>query len=108
MKIKWIVAPAPTGPYKSFRNRGWPSAFSPDGNSAMFAISCSDEYVPKKVKNGWHKPLKLRIADHTGHINGWTWRTLNYEFSTLDELKQTAQKFADKNPHLFMNEGQET
>ena len=106
MKFKWIVSPAPFGPYKSFAKRGWPTAFSADGNSAMFAVSCVDDYVPSLVKTGNHAPLKLLVADRTGHINGWTWMALRREFSNLKELKEAASKFADDKPHVFMNEGQ--
>ena len=106
MKFKWIVAPDPTGLYRSFEKRGWPTAFSADGDSEMFAVSCSDDYVPSLVKSGNHAPLKLLVADRTGHVNGWTWRTLKGDFSTLKELKDAAYKFAANRPHVFMNEGQ--
>jgi hypothetical protein len=103
MKIKWKVQP------RLFNvKRGWPFAECTDTHSSIFSIICSTDYSPKKAKNVWHQPLKLQFADRTGKESGFTWRTLNYEFLTLDELKKTAQMFADKNPHLFMNEGQET
>lgn len=58
MKIKWVVGDKPTGPYRSFFYRGWPTGWV--GDHLVFAILCEDSYVPANARTGKHQPLKLR------------------------------------------------
>lgn len=49
MKLTWKVDPPPSGRWKSFTKRGWPTAEWPDGSIAAL-IYCADEYIPRLVK----------------------------------------------------------
>jgi hypothetical protein len=101
MKLKWKVAEAPTGRYRSFEKRGWPSAYYVDnGNNAAVAIYCEDEYRPENVKIGKHAVLEVRIADWSVE-HAFKWRTLKQRFATLQEAKETVTKFLEANPKYW-------
>jgi hypothetical protein len=85
-KIKWEVSPAPTGPYKSFHWRGWPVGRTECGMTLM--IGCEDDYVPKRVRAGDHRPLKLKFRDDT--VPGSPVRVFKRNFETIAELKDFA------------------
>lgn len=63
MKVKWKVYEAPTGQYRTFFERGWPTARSEC--QFFFMVRCEDEYVPAKAKIGDHGPLTLAFRDDT-------------------------------------------
>ena len=86
MKIKWRVGSRPTGRYRSFEMRSWPSAEYEDGRYCA-SILCDDEYVPKLAKSGNHKPLKLRLAKYS-ESGSWTPVFSKKEFKTLKEAKE--------------------
>ncbi|MDI9407779.1 MAG: hypothetical protein QM523_00865 [Candidatus Pacebacteria bacterium] len=92
-KIKWEVSPAPTGQYRSFHWRGWPVGMTPC--NMKFLIRCADDYVPRNVKNGSHKPLKLSFRDDA--VSGSTAKTFKREFATLAELKAFAAQIDVEN-----------
>jgi len=90
-KIKWEVAPAPSGQYRSFEERCWPSAefVMPDGTTyAAVRLHCEQEYNPGKVKTGNHPPIKIYVAVHSK--TSFEWRALKKTFPTLDEAKEAA------------------
>jgi hypothetical protein len=62
-KVVWHVAPVPTGRYRSFERRGWPTANYGKHGLIAASISCDDEYYPSDVREGKHAPLTVRIAD---------------------------------------------
>lgn len=96
MKIKWVVGVKPTGPFRSFSKRSWPSGFiGPNHNSAFF-ITCEDEYVPAKVKSGQHGELKVGVAIY-GVDGRFVWRNFKKRFATLKEAKDYAQEHVNKN-----------
>ena len=96
-KLIWKVDPPPTGPYRSFSKRGWPTAEYSDQKMA-FSIRCDAEYVPSNLKTGNHPELTVLVADYRG--NGWAWRKLTQRCKTLAEAKELAQKFIDKYPEF--------
>lgn len=100
-KLKWRVGEAPTGQYKSFFKRSWPSAELEDGRPA-FSIICEDSYVPADVKTGKHAELKINVADWSEKEGTFVWKTLKQRAETLAEAKNLAQKFADKFPEVFV------
>lgn len=101
-RLTWRVEEAPTGPYRSFRKRGWPTATLPDGRMA-FRLRCEDEYVPVRVRSGAHRPIAVWVADYrTGH--SFTWRCLRERGPTLDGAKKIARKFAECHPEIFEKE----
>lgn len=53
-KIKWKVGEKPTGMYRAFQSREWPTACYVVGDRYAFSISCEDEYRPADVKSGKH------------------------------------------------------
>lgn len=104
----WKVQEAPTGRYRSFSRRSWPTGFSDKTQSMVVAsISCEDEYISARVKTGEHKPLKVRLAiankeEKREELGTWSWRTLKGEFKTLKEAKEAANSFYEKNKDLFI------
>ena len=102
MKIKYEVAPAPTGRYRSFQHRGWPTGYVNDEVAVGF--SCSDDYTPSSVKEGRHAPIRVRIAVRQGRKVSFDWRHLKGEFKTLDDAKSYALRFLNANPHVLEND----
>lgn len=96
VKLKWKVAEAPTGPYRSFEKRRWPTAEYVDGSPAA-RIECDDRYVPANARSGNHAPLTLWIADHSAKPN-WAWRKAKSTFATLQEAKDAVTDLLKKNP----------
>ena len=88
-----------TGPYRSFSHRGWPTATV--GDKVVGHVTCEDEYVPRQVREGRHKPLRVRVADYRQDGPGFTWRRLKQEASTLDEAKEIFRAFLEAHPEVF-------
>jgi hypothetical protein len=88
VKIKWEVEPPPSGKWRSFERRGWPSAvFRTEKEHRAAIIHCADEYVPAKVKTGDHAKLAVSIADwRDGHKGEWL--KMIPRFSTLKQAKE--------------------
>lgn len=108
MKLKWRVSDVPTGRYRSFERRGWPSADFTNGDTAV-GLYCKDEYRPADVKTGNHAEIVIRIADYSEPSNketgaGFTWRQLKKRAATLAEAKELASKFFDKYPQFLPKE----
>jgi len=102
-KIKWTVGAAPTGKYRSFEKRAWPSADYQDAKESSCAmIQCEDRYEPSMAKTGNHKELTVYIADYSAPTiaakGRWTWRALKKRCTTLQEAKDLVQDFLEKNP----------
>lgn len=100
MKLKWKVEDAPTGQYRSFAKRGWPSAYLPDGRPA-FSISCDDAYEPRRVRDGDHAELKINVADWSEEAGTFVWKTIKRRAATLAEAKEIAAKFLEQSPHVL-------
>lgn len=101
MKVKWIVAPKPTGRYRSFEKRGWPHAEYEDGQYAG-SIVCTDQtqnYVPSQVKTGNHPPLKVRVYDYSGPQRASV--ITKTEYKTLAEAKEVLAELLHKFPHFI-------
>lgn len=106
IKLKWKVGAAPTGRFRSFDSRAWPSAYYDKTDRAACMITCTESYTPalgrdpapKKFGGG---PLELivRIADYTPIEGGssWKWRSLTRRFDNLDAAKEAAEKFLNDN-----------
>jgi hypothetical protein len=95
----WKVAPAPTGRYRSFTHRGWPSAvYAGEGDRIAASIACTDRYYPQDAKNGTHAPLTLRVADYS--VTPWQWRKVKAEFKTLQDAKDAFERVLKNNPEL--------
>ena len=92
MKVKWKVSESPSGPFRSFTQRAWPSAEV--NGKAAFTISCADEYVPALVKKGTHAELLLHVAVYDSE-GKFKWQKFVKRFSTLTELKKFAQRYVN-------------
>lgn len=106
-KLKWKVAESPTGMYRAFEKRNWPSASYPNGDPALY-ISCDDEYVPARVRTGEHAELHVSVAEW--HVPrepkkaAFTWRRMKGTFKTLDAAKAAGENLLARLPHLWPEE----
>jgi hypothetical protein len=97
MKLVWRVGSVPTGRYRSFDRREWPSAYwSNAEESPAVRITCADEYTPSRAKAGDHQPLQVYVADFSMPSNketgcGFTWRKMKKDFATLGAAKAAAE-----------------
>jgi len=91
-KLIWKVDSAPTGPYRSFQKRGWPSAEF--NGEMMIMLRSEDSYNPRSIASGDHAPIRVSVADrrpeHNEVKNGFTCKRLKGEFATLSEAKAAA------------------
>lgn len=100
IKLFWKVSEPPTGRYRSFDVRCWPNAYYGKDGKIAAHITCDDEYRPKNVKSGEHKPLTIFVADwsirrgllpeQAAKVEGFRWRKLSRQCLTLDEAKEAA------------------
>lgn len=90
--IQWEVCPKPTGPYRTFRKRGWPSGFAKSLPHIRFLIDCEDAYEPHLVRTGRHKELTLSV-DIPNRISGYRIAKFKTRFSTLKEAQAAAEKY---------------
>jgi len=96
IKYAWKVQSAPTGRYRSFERRGWPSAETPDGDTIAM-LACKDEYTPYRVRTGDHAPIRLMIRVPKG--NGqWGWGTFQHDFASMDEAKEFLKNYLARHP----------
>jgi hypothetical protein len=96
MKLKWKVAEAPTGPYRSFHKRAWPAASYPNGKPAAW-LNCEDDYRPRDVREGRHKPITITLAHHQHPEAGNSWKVMRLkgQAATLQEAKDHVQAFLE-------------
>lgn len=107
MKLVWKVQEAPTGQFRSFEKRGWPTANYDDGTPAGH-IRCDDDYTSANVKTGKHAPLMLFVADHSvgrdpelkAKHGAFRWRKAKSTFATLKEAKEALLVILEKNSQL--------
>ncbi len=105
LKLKWKMAEPPSGRFKSFHKRGWPTATKHGTDIPMVSIECEDSYTPDRAKTGEHAELIVRIADWTKPTDPtqarWRWRTLKARFTSLEDAKAAAKKFLDITPEFW-------
>lgn len=99
-KFKWKVEEAPTGPYSSFRFRGWPSAvYKNERQDICGDIQCKEDYTPFRAKSGKHAPLTVRVCDHS--TSPFKWLTLTVRCATLADAKAALAAFIDGHPEVM-------
>ncbi len=98
MKIKWKVEWPPTGRYRSFQARGWPSAEDQDGEP-LAAIYHRESYTAQLAKDAGPESITVNIADHS--IHPWKWRTLTKRFDNVSQAKQMVKLFFESRPELW-------
>jgi hypothetical protein len=108
IKLTWKVAEAPSGRFRSFHKRGWPSAVFNGTSTPAASIDCEDSYTPKFAASGSHRELTVRVADHSPPKSvedaAWKWRTLKGRFATLDEAKAAATRVLNEHPEFHPRE----
>lgn len=97
MKIKWKVSEVPTGMYRSFQQRAWPSAYYENGDPVA-QILCADQYIPRDVTDGNHDPLTVLVADYS--VTPWKWRKFKTHPATLAEAKAMVDRILVQYPHF--------
>jgi len=100
LKIKWKVAERPTGRWRSFEQRSWPSAETEDGQ-LLATISCVTEYSSKKAKSGEHGPLKMFIYDYSEGVTNRKMKKVLTEAKSLTEAKEVIEKILGKHPEML-------
>lgn len=102
VKLKWYVQPAPTGRYRSFERRGFPSADYANLPKELAAVRlhCKDCYIPSDVKIGNHSEIVISIAFWHEDTQGFDWKQLKTKAKTLKEAKELAEDFINKYPHI--------
>lgn len=92
IKLKWRLGEKPTGRFKSFHKRGWPSAEYADGSpAASIAPEDNSGYWPNLAET---TVLITRVADRAGHT--FVWRRLTARPVGVKAAKLVAQEFIDK------------
>lgn len=98
-KLKWKVGDAPTGRYRSFQERSWPSATYAGSELMAVSIFSDASYTPELAKNCERAPLTIQIADHSQIP--WVWRRLKKRVNSLDEAKELAMKALLASPNFI-------
>ena len=101
VKLKWQVGEAPTGKYRSFVKRSWPTASYKDTDRPALMIECEDSYYPAAAKTGQHKELTVMIADYSVTESTFQWRRLKARFAILDEAKAAGERFLNAHPEFL-------
>lgn len=96
-KLKWTVGSEPTGRYRSFEHRAWPSADWPNGEGAAF-IACEESYTPARARQGGHAPLTVYVAVYRADGIGFDNRRLKSRPATIAEAKQLVERYFTANP----------
>jgi hypothetical protein len=102
--VYWKVEPKPTGPYRSFEERGWPRGEDLKGKY-LFTIYAENgsSYSAYAVKNKTHGFLRLRFADYSESTVGFKNKTFLKQFSTMEEVKHFAEYYYKRYPEKFIN-----
>ena len=96
-KIYWRVAEQPTGPYRSFFKRGWPTAYADkDCKTILFSLGCNDDYTADCARGlQAHQPLILHVARYDANcsVGRFKWLTFKEKHATLSSAKEFAEYF---------------
>jgi hypothetical protein len=101
-KIEWKVAEAPTGKYRSFQRRGWPTGTI--NGCAAVSLYADNDYSKQAAEGG--SVITVCVADWTvgqtaegkAKYGAFTWRTLKARAATLKEAKDLAVRFHAAHP----------
>lgn len=104
VKLVWKIASAPTGRYRSFEHRAWPTCYygSAEGKPAAF-LHCDDSYSASCVKLGQHATIKISVLHHNHELagNSWVVLTLSRPALTLAEAKERVARFLATHPEFW-------
>lgn len=102
IKLKWKVDPAPTGPFKSFWKRGWPSAEYQNGECAAMIFCAKETEYKGSSRYEEGLSLKLKVAQWYTDANGnltFRWRECKARYDSLDAAKKGAITVLAANLH---------
>lgn len=98
MKIIWRVGDSPTGMYRSFSQRTWPSAADENGN-AIAAMYHGESYTAQLAADAGENRIQVAIADWSDKKHGaFTWKTLKQRFSDVKSAKAAVANFWEAHP----------
>lgn len=108
MKLKWKVDPPPTGQYKSFQKRGWPTGHDENDEAAAIMYH-AESYTAQLAKDAGENAITVQVADWTNENNGrpdknkasFTWRTLKQRFSNVKDAKAATEWFFQAHPEFL-------
>ena len=83
---RWIVDPPPTGRYKSFHTRGWPSLIHTESGRCVAFLACRDPYEPWRLKTNDHAFIHIWLVG-----NKVPNEKLDKSYATLALAKAAAQ-----------------
>lgn len=101
-KIKWRLGEKPTGRYRSFFKRGWPSGEYSDGSPAASIDHVDGIGYEPYIKES--ESLVIRVANY--HPNGFDWVKLKARPSGLTAAKAVAQKFINEHHEILRDRNQ--
>lgn len=101
-KLKWRVDPKPTGQYRSFHRRGWPTADV--GEHTVARVSADQEYIPSNVKRGIHGLITVHLLIRTPTTKP-RWVRLKERAMSLTVAKELAQDWFNRNPQYLPPKG---
>ncbi|WP_414611798.1 hypothetical protein [Stenotrophomonas muris] len=103
--LKWRVQPAPTGRWKSFEKRGWPTADFAGTDICAARIDCDDSYNPRNAKEFLHSPLSVYVAkynhDRSNGQGAFNWVRIKRTFSSVTEAKDAAAEAIRQHPEFM-------
>lgn len=104
LKLTWRVAEAPTGRYRSFQRRGWPSAKWPGGQPAA-TLSCEDDYRPAMARGEQaHAEIRVYVADHSLLTSDgrptFKWMLCKARGRSLEQAKAIAERVLAQHPQF--------
>lgn len=94
--MRWRTSEKPTGRYRSFQRRAWPSLF--DGEEIKAQIRCKDDYIPAHIKDAKHSELEVWIA--VPDNGSFQWRRLIKRAKTLKEAKELGENYVRNNQYV--------
>lgn len=95
VKLKWRVGEKPTGPYRSFHKRSWPTAWL--GEQLVAALDREDGrgYWPNEAETS---VLVVRVFDYREGSVGRKSARLKARPVGVKEAKELVQRFYSANP----------
>lgn len=95
MRLKWRVDPEPTGRYRAFAKRGWPTAEDENGKH-IASLYHEQSYTAALAKDAGENSIAVRIADWSKFP--WQGRILKARFSNVKSAKEAAERFLNNHP----------
>ncbi len=107
MKIKWTVGNAPTGMYRSFQHRSWPTAEDEHGNviaqmrhpksyTAALAVYAGENAITVYIADWYNAMAEVRDKNKPA----FEWRKLKKNFNCVGDAKRAVATFFKTHPEF--------